>query len=322
MASWSFVHAADIHLGSPRSYRYDPSRNENWAMARRQMEEIGPDFILIGGDVTYDGNPHEHELQLAKDDFETLPWPHFVIPGNMEVGNKPHPAPECKVLNVRSDTLRLFALYFGPLNWSFVYRNVRVTGFYAAVAGSGLREEEMFWHFMERLPALPPAGHHVAMMHYALFTDELDEPNFDARDDQSQWYNNIDHPHRDRIFRLLKAANVGTVLSGHIHCRRPEKVVDGIRFFRAPAAGGRPQFVGTWEDGDSTVGFHRLDVSDDRIDVTFIPIDPPSQAEQIGPRGHFYTNNHAALGFPDEYDYLLEPGHHGSSRIEPPRDLE
>ena len=56
MASWSFVHTADIHLGSPRSYRYDPSRNENWATARKQMEEIGPEFVLIGGDMTYDGD--------------------------------------------------------------------------------------------------------------------------------------------------------------------------------------------------------------------------------------------------------------------------
>jgi hypothetical protein len=45
-------------------------------------------------------------------------------------------------------------------------------------------------------------------------------------------------------------------------------------------------------------GFHRLDVSDERIAVTFVPVQPLSSLTPRGPGGHFYTNNHAAQGYP------------------------
>lgn len=31
---WSFVVVSDIHVGSPRSFRYEPAWNENWKTAR------------------------------------------------------------------------------------------------------------------------------------------------------------------------------------------------------------------------------------------------------------------------------------------------
>ena len=37
MTPWSFVHATDIHVGSPRSFRFAPAFNENCATARRQI---------------------------------------------------------------------------------------------------------------------------------------------------------------------------------------------------------------------------------------------------------------------------------------------
>lgn len=301
MRPWTFVHAADIYISSPQSYRYDPFRLENWAAARRQMTAMQPDLVLLGGDLTYDGDPHEYEFEIARDDFAALPFPYFCVPGNVDVGNKPNPLPAQRVLEVRSDTLRRYALYFGSPNWSFVHKNVRFTGFCAEVCGSGLHEEELFWHFLERLPQLPRPQYHVAMTHYALFVNELDDPPADPHD-EANYYNVIDQPHRARIFRLLKEAGVNILLSGHMHCRRPEKVVEGIRFYRTPAVGGREQFVGQWPDGDSTIGFHRLDVTDDGIVVTFVPVQSLSTLEPRGPRGHFYTNDHAAKGFPDAYD--------------------
>lgn len=295
MTPWTFCHTNDIHLGSPRSYRYDPSRNENWATARKQMAAIGPEFLLIGGDVTRDGDIHEFEYQMVKDDLETLPFPCHLIPGNMDVGNK-HADRQGAAnsrrdveLNMKSERLSLWSSYFGPINWSFVYRDVRVTGFYAAVAGSGLVEEQRFWRFMERLPKLPRAGHHVAMMHYALYIDRMDEPTFDmTRDMESYlgWYFGIDRPHRLRIFELLKAAGVEIVLSGHIHCRRPVEVIDGVRFYKTSSGGGWGQWENRWPDGDTTLGFHRLDVTPREIEATFVPITPISHAKGYGPWGH------------------------------------
>lgn len=304
MQPWNFVHTTDIHFGSPRSYRYDPARNENWATACSQMESMQPEILLVGGDLTRDGDPHEYEMQIAKDELEKLPMVYAVIPGNVEVGNKHTTVVQQKVLDVNSENLKRFGLYFGAPNWTFVHKNVRFTGFYAGVAGSGLSEEQMFWHFLERLSSLPIPRHHVAMMHYPLFIETMDEPNYDPADPNQyhEWYNNIDQPHRSRIFRCLRDADVEIVLSGHTHCRRSIRTVEGVRFCWTPATGGTPQYTESWLDGDATIGFHLLKVSEEQIDIEFVPVQPLSTKTCRGPLGHFYTNNHAARGCPDEYD--------------------
>jgi 3',5'-cyclic AMP phosphodiesterase CpdA len=275
------------------------------------MEQLGVDLVLIGGDMTRDGDPHEYELQAARDDFDSLPFPYRAVPGNVEAGNK-HSVlalERDRALECTSVNLERWSSYFGPANWSVVHRNVRLTGFYAGVAGSGLEEEQAFWQFMEQLPELPELAHHVALMHYPLFVNAVDEPNYDPSVDRTSygdWYNGIDEPHRSRIFELLKRAGVDIVLSGHVHNRRDVREEGGIRFCWAPACGGRPQYEDRWPDGDGTVGFMKLDVTDENISIGFIPVDPVSTAEDRGPYGHFYTNDHAAKGFPDEYDHLLE----------------
>jgi len=292
---WKFIHACDLHLGSPRSYRYDPSRNENWAQARRQMASMYPDFILIGGDVTRDGNIHEWEYEMVVKDFESLPFPAFTIPGNQDVGNK-HTTTQGAYgdgrydpeLNVPSERLSLFASYFGPINWTFTHKQVRFTGFYDAVFGSGLPEEDRLWAMLERLQQLPPVKHHVVVMHYALLIDNLDEEEFDhtKKDEYLPWYFSVGSPYRRRLLDLLKAANVNAIFSGHIHRRRPEFQVEGIRYFQGAAVGGRAQWDEKWEDGDPTIGFYACTVSEAGLKVDFIPVDPVSNARGYGPYGH------------------------------------
>lgn len=294
-ATWSFAHACDLHLGSPHSYRYDPSRNANWATARKQLAAFSPDLLLVGGDVTRDGDTHEWEYRMVKDDFASLPCPAFVIPGNQDVGNKHATAQgtlfterDDRKLNVTSERLALFASYFGPINWTLVHRQVRFTGFYDAVIGSGLPEEERLWHMLEHLAELPRVAHHVVVMHYALFIDALDEPEFDItkREDYLPWYFSVSGPHRRRLVDLLKRAGVGIIFSGHIHRRRPVQWVEGMRYFQGAAVGGRPQWADKWPDGDPTIGFYRCDVSPQRIEVTFVPVEPPSTLAMRGPLGH------------------------------------
>ena len=293
--SWTFLHINDNHMGTPRSYRFCPAINHHWSVIKRQMSAIEADFLLHGGDLTRDGDTHEYEYQMVKDDLETLPFPTFVIPGNMDVGNKhthrngPYLDRDDVSLNMSSDRLRLFASYFGPLAWTFLHKRVRFTGFFAAVAGSGLREEERFWYFMERLGKLSPARHHVAIMHYWLFMDDLDEPTWDITKEKEylSWYFSIDPPHRHRIFDLLKAAKVEIVFCGHIHTGRPVQVVDGIRFYKTSAAGNFAQLADRWPDAELRQGFHRCDVTDDGIEVTFVPCeDIREDFDRYGPTGH------------------------------------
>jgi len=293
MERWTFANANDLHMGSPRSYRFDPSRVENWRTARRQIQAIHPDLLLVGGDVTMDGCFHGYELQAVKDDFEALPFPVHVVPGNHDVGNK-----FMSVLgawgyddiewNVKSSWLKQFASYFGLLPWTFVHKNVRFTGMYAAVTDSGLSEEEELWDFMEHLAECPPLSHHVVMMHYPLFFEEIDEPTFDPTDREQfiPWFFNINREPRLRLFEAFKAAGVTLVLTAHLHVRRPLQWVDGIDFLKLPAGGGKPQYGDVWPDGDATLGFHRFDVTDEKIEGTFVPLEEVSTVEGYGPRGH------------------------------------
>jgi predicted MPP superfamily phosphohydrolase len=280
--------------GSPRSFRYRPAWIEKQQQAYRQIQALRPELILVGGDLTRDGSIHDYELEEARRNLDALAIPYRAIPGNMDTGNKHTRVQGCRTdrddqaCNVTSQQLRNFARYFGEFPWTFVHKDVRFSGFYAAVAGSGLPEEKVFWDFLEGLGRLPAARHHVAMMHYPLFIDRMDEPNFSITDPENyiNWYFCIDQPHRGRIFELLKKAGVEIILSGHIHCRRPVQVIDGVRLYKT-AATGFGQWEGRWADGDTTLGFMRFEVSESGIEPEFVPLEKVStRKDGYGPGGH------------------------------------
>ena len=300
--NWTFLHAGDSHMGTPRSYRFRPAINQRWAAIQRQMAVSGADLLLHGGDFTRDGESHEFELRQAREDLDTLPFPAFVIPGNMDVGNKHALENGAKRkweelglgwhdpdLNMTARSLDLFSSYFGPIHWTFLHKSVRFTGFFAAVAGSGLPQEERLWRMLERLPELPAARHHVAMMHYWPFMEQPDEPAWDLTnaDQYDNWYFSIDPPHRQRLWDLVQKAQVEILFCGHVHTGRPVQIVDGIRVYRTQAAGNSSQLAERWTDADTRFGFQRCDVTADGIEVTFIQGDDQcSEHDSYGPLGH------------------------------------
>lgn len=295
MTPWTFLHACDSHLGTPRSYRFRPAINQRWTAITRQMSQIDAQFLLHGGDLTRDGESHELEYQIARDDLDALPFPTFVIPGNMDVGNKPTTQRgslrywDDSQIVMTGGRMELFASWFGPIHWSFLFRGVRFTGFFAAVAGSGLPQEQHLWRMLEKLPQLPRGSHHVAVMHYWPFMEELNEPAWDLTQDSEydNWYFSIDPPHRQRLWSLLKAAQVDTLFCGHVHTGRPMQLVDGIRLYRSPPGGNTAQLSERWPDAETRFGFHRCDVTDDGIEVTFVPGDDQcDEFGTFGPWGH------------------------------------
>ena len=289
-------------MGTPRSYRFRPAINRRWAAIKAQMSAIDAEFLLHGGDLTRDGQTHEYEIQQAQQDLAELPFAVHVIPGNMDVGNKhthvngnkPRWDPQGlgwhdPDLNMTSERLELFASYFGPLQWTFVHRNVRFTGFYAALAGTGLPQEEAFWTLLESLPHLPGTDHHVAVMHYWPFMESPEEPDWDLTrgEEWDNWYFSINPPHRQRIWKLLQKARVKLLFCGHVHTGRPPQTVDGIRIYRTPAAGNTAQLQERWPDADTRFGFHRCEVTARGIQVEFVPgADQCAEFGTYGPLGH------------------------------------
>ena len=304
MDKWHFIYVADMQPGSRRSFRFNPRFLENWETAQKQIMDLKPELMVIGGDITRDGHCHDFEFEEMKQSLDTMNIPYRAIPGNMDTGNKhtdrqgPKPERDDIGLNVTSEQLKRFGQFFGEFPWSFVHKNVRFSGFYEAIAGSGLPEEKILWQWLDSLKNLPPVRQHVMLNHYALFIDDLDEPNFDvtAPESYTAWYFGIDNPYRQRIFNAYKAANVTIVFSGHIHCRRPVQVIDGIRFYKAPST-AFSQWDDRWEDGDPTLGFFHCHVTEQDLEVEFVPLQKESTAT-----GGWGRGGHVK---PEDRDYSL-----------------
>lgn len=294
MEPWSFVHINDTQPGSPRSYRFKPALLEQEQTAFDQIKRIGPDLILFGGDLTRDGVLHDFEYDEARQRIAAIGVPCHAIPGNMDVGNKrsgvdaPFDNSHSTEWEMTSQRMGAFAARFGEFPWTFVHKGVRFTGYYEAVVGSGLPEEETLWRFLENLASLPHEREHVVVNHYAMFIEDMNEPNFDItrKDHYLGWYFGINQPHRGRLFDLMKRAGVTMVFSGHIHCRCPVRVIEGMRFYKT-AATSFPQWVDQFPGGDGTLGFYRCDVSDTGITPVFVPLEKVStDTRSYGPGGH------------------------------------
>ncbi len=304
--NWTFVYVADIQPGSPKSFRFNPQHRENWQTARQQIIELKPEFLLVGGDLTRDGSIHKWELEEIKEDLDNMGIPYYVIPGNMDTGNK-HTRKQGAMtdrddisLNITSEQIKQFESVFGPSKWTFQYRNVRVWGFCDMLVNSGLPEERELWDWLESQKNLPKTDHHIWLMHYALFINHPKEGNFDITDPEQylDWYFSIDEPGRTRlleIFQATKGIYTTRVITGHIHCRR-EYFFDGIYFDFAPAT-SFAQWTDKWPDGDGTLGFFLYQVEGSVLKKRFIPLKKVSTASgAYGPGGH---------PKPSERDYSL-----------------
>ena len=297
---FTFICVADTQPGSPRSFRFKVQHRRNWETALEQLRHEQADLVLIPGDLTRDGSIHDFEFQSIKEELESLPYPFYAVPGNMDTGNKRASISHARShAEVTANQLDRFAQFFGEFPWSFVHKNVRFSGMYAALAGSGLPHEQRLWRWLEQeLPAAPRAERHVMIMHYALFIDELNEKTWDLTREEERiaWYFSIDQPHRGRIFQALKASGVELVLSGHIHCRKPPQTEHGIQFIKC-AGVAFPQWADRWPDGDPRLGYHKFHVTQDGIRETFVPLVRESQSKEgYGPGGH---------PRPDQRDYSL-----------------
>ncbi|MDP6777959.1 MAG: metallophosphoesterase [Candidatus Latescibacteria bacterium] len=278
--SWTFAHISDIHVGTPRSYRFQPAWAKNWQTARKQIVELSPDFLLIGGDLTRDGATHRFELDQIKADLDNLPFPCYAIPGNHDVGNKylegqPH--------LICARAVDRFSEVFGSTEWSFEHKGVRFGGFNALLAGSGLPEEERMWSWLEDQARNQPQGDSVWLLHPTLFMEDPDEPSWDPEADRLEWIYTVDQPHRGRILDALAAAGATLAITSHVHCRHTLSA-RGIRIQASPST-AFSQACSRWIGGDPALGFLHCRVDGSGISPEFIPLEQESDAPGYGPGG-------------------------------------
>ena len=290
---WNFVYIADIQPGSPRSYRYNPAWMENWQTAKKQIMELQPEFVLVGGDITRDGTLHDGEFEEMKAELDSMNIEYHAIPGNMDVGNKctniqgavsGRRDPE---LNITSKELSRYEKFFGPSQWTFSHKNIRVTGFCDMLMGSGLPEEKNLWKFLNSLRELPQNEHHIMLTHYAMFIQTPDEKQYDLSklDEYYEWYFSIDKIQRERLLPIFHECGVNRMITGHIHCRKDFEF-DGISYNLAPGT-CFGQWEDKWQDGDNSLGFYLYTVNGTEMSKEFIPLAKVStRTDAYGPSGH------------------------------------
>lgn len=291
--SFRFIYAADLQPGSPYSFRFRASFQENWQTARAQIMALKPDFLLLGGDLTRDGYYHDFEFDEMRASLDSMCIPFHAIPGNMDVGNKfsavagPIPGRDDREICFSGERLAAFERYFGPSCWTFSRGPVRVSGCCDMLLGSGHSREHEVREFIRGLAQCPPCRHHLFLTHYALFMRTPDEAQPDITDPEQyyEWYFSLNREDRHFMLEHLRQAGVTRLLSGHIHCRR-EFAWNGITFDYAPST-TFGQYAGKWPDGDSTPGFYLFEATPATLTKTFVPTSPLStQTDFFGQGGH------------------------------------
>ncbi len=292
--TWKFVHVTDIHVGSPDSFRFQPGWNEQWTTATKQIQAIGPELMLVGGDIARDGNTEPEQFEGSINVLNEVGVPWHVIPGNMDTGNKiterqgPYPDRDDVGISVTEELLQAFKEKVGPFPWTFTHRDVRFSGCYEIIKDSALPSATELDRFLEEIGQLPPSRYHVMLNHYPLFIDDINEEQYDIADPElyMSWYFGVDPEPRKRLLEAYHNAGVTHVLSGHIHCRRPPITIDGITFCFGASTAMR-QFGDHWPFGDDTLGFQAFTVSPAGIEFEFHPLaEISTRTDGWGPGGH------------------------------------
>jgi 3',5'-cyclic AMP phosphodiesterase CpdA len=88
--NFRFAVISDPHVAIPQTIAANPYRFHRvevsipaleWVL--EQLKEFQPDFLLMPGDLTQDGEPENHEW--LQEQLKSLPFPVYVVPGNHDV---------------------------------------------------------------------------------------------------------------------------------------------------------------------------------------------------------------------------------------------
>jgi 3',5'-cyclic AMP phosphodiesterase CpdA len=218
---------SDTHL-SLRTNESEMAYNRRFDQAIAEINAAKVDLVLIGGDLTDDGT--REQMALFKQKVKQFKAPVLFVPGNRDVGVVG--IGDIKT-SITPEKLRLFAKELGPNWFAREKAGVRVVGINSCLFGSGFKEEEDQWKFLEKELAKPHAKPTLLMEHYPLFILMADEPRLSTR--------NVQPELRKRLLALARQGGVRTVLTGHLHLLFTNRL-DGILFLgNATTAYGLPR---------------------------------------------------------------------------------
>ena len=215
---FTFAVIADSHFHpagplTQSAFRSDAGHNDRNRAVVAALEAGAPDFVIHLGDVPHPVPgiaAHREALDIARDTYADISVPFHVVPGNHDVGDKPHPwAP---APSVAVDKHAVFSSYWGAPYRSFDHKGCRFLLIDAPVLNSGMAMEAEQWAWLEQQLAEVggPGGpaRCFAFIHYPPFLYKPDEP---------EHYDNLAEPARGRLLSLLNRAGVEALFAGHVH---------------------------------------------------------------------------------------------------------
>lgn len=194
---------SDTHLNL-RTNEPGIAYNRRFDQAIAEVNASKVDLVLIAGDLT-DGGTRE-QMELFKRKVKQFAAPVLFVAGNHDVGVVGNGSIKTSITRER---VQLYGKMLGPNWFAREKAGVRVVGINACLFGSGFKEEEEQWHFLEQELARPQAKPTFLLEHYPLFILSTDEPRV------STW--NVQPEQRQRLLALVERAGVRAVLSGHLH---------------------------------------------------------------------------------------------------------
>ena len=209
---FSFAVVADSHFHPPgipeqASWFEDRWFNDRNRAVVEQVRAARPAFVVHLGDVPHPVpglQAHDAALDVAQATYAALDCPLHMVPGNHDIGDKPHalsPVPR------RSDAvLTDFQRRWGPLwkrfdhgDWSFVLINTPILN-----TGHALEGEQAAW--LDRELAALAGRRWMAFLHYPPYLLHPSEP---------EHYDNVAEPGRSWLLEKLRGA--AAVFCGHVH---------------------------------------------------------------------------------------------------------
>ena len=212
VSDFTFAVIADSHFhppGTPAQAAWDSDRvfNERNAQVVAHLKAAKPDFVIHLGDVPHPVpglQAHEDALAVARRLYDQLDMPFYVVPGNHDIGDKPHPAAPAPHADPALG--ERFVERWGPLWQAFEHKGIQFVMLNTPVINTGLRAEleQQAW-LVQHLAALRGQPW-FAFLHYPPY---LHHPN------EHEHYDNIAEPGRSWL--LEQVAGAQAIFCGHVH---------------------------------------------------------------------------------------------------------